>query len=311
VIAREWRRLEPVRAYAESRGIPVELASDAPLSLWKMREMQAFVRALLADRTRLMSVGDLTQVLNALPRNRWTGMIGEGIGLLARDVAEKAIPVPDIVEWFGEWSRDARGEQRGLLLLTAHRAKGLEFDHVAILDGGWDRTSRGEDPDAPRRLFYVAMTRARRTLTLMAQGRHALLDPGGGEAVLVRRGAVGEVLPVVQRHVAAEARLVDLSWAGRLPDGAPSLAAIARAQVGDPVRLERRGKDWLVMNAEGVVLSRMARAFAPPDGAMDSGVIGAILTRRLEDSEEDYRAALRREEWEVVLPEFVFAPGKS
>ena len=49
----------------------------------------------------------------------------------------------------------------GLLLLTAHRAKGLEFDHVAVLDGGWDRVGRNEDADAPRRLYYVAMTRAR------------------------------------------------------------------------------------------------------------------------------------------------------
>lgn len=44
---------------------------------------------------------------------------------------------PDIVEWFAEWSGDTRGNQRGLLLLTAHRAKGLEFNNVVILDGGW------------------------------------------------------------------------------------------------------------------------------------------------------------------------------
>lgn len=82
---------------------------------------------------------------------------------MARELVEKAAPVPDLVQWFGEWARDARGEQRGLLLMTAHCAKGLEFDHVAILNGSWDRPSRGEDADAPRRLFYVAMTRARST----------------------------------------------------------------------------------------------------------------------------------------------------
>ena len=68
------------------------------------------------------------------------------------------------IEWLAEWSRDARGRQQGLLLSSAHRAKGLEFDHVALLDGGWDKLGAREDPDAPRRLFYVAMTRARRTL---------------------------------------------------------------------------------------------------------------------------------------------------
>ena len=53
----------------------------------------------------------------------------------------------------------------------------LEFDHVVVLDGGWDRVGRGEDPDAPRRLYYVAMTRARQTLTLASlPGPHRLQD---------------------------------------------------------------------------------------------------------------------------------------
>ena len=57
--------------------------------------------------------------------------------------------------------REIRRQQRGLLLLTAHRAKGLEFDHVMVLDnGGWNRVGQAEDTDAPRRLYYVAMTRA-------------------------------------------------------------------------------------------------------------------------------------------------------
>ena len=63
------------------------------------------------------------------------------------------------------------------MLLTAHRAKGLEFDHVVVLDGGWDRVGRGEDVDAPRRLYYVAMTRARKTLTLARlPGSHPFQD---------------------------------------------------------------------------------------------------------------------------------------
>ena len=59
-----------------------------------------------------------------------------------------------------------RRRQRGLLLLTAHRAKVLEVDHAVVLDGSWERVSRGEDVDAPRRLYYVAMTRARTTVAL-------------------------------------------------------------------------------------------------------------------------------------------------
>ena len=91
-------------------------------------------------------------------------------------------------EWLIEWGREVRRRQTGLLLLTAHRAKGLEFDHVAVLDGGWSQRDRNEDRDAPRRLYYVAMTRARKTLTLARfAARHPLLDPLPESPELLRR----------------------------------------------------------------------------------------------------------------------------
>ncbi|MCE6967422.1 RecQ family ATP-dependent DNA helicase [Cereibacter sphaeroides] len=305
IIAREWRRLEPVRAYAESLGIPVELANETMPSLWRMREMQAFVCAMLRDRTRLLTIADLVDILNAQPQTRWTDLIGEGIGTLARELVEKAAPVPDLVQWFGEWAREARGEQRGLLLLTAHRAKGLEFDHVAILDGGWDRPSRNEDPDAPRRLFYVAMTRARASLTVLAQGSHPLLR-AAGDAVLPRNVVPdAAALPATGRLIIApDARLVDLSFAGRLPEADPSLAAIAAAAVGDPVSLTLQSDRWLIRNAEGRTIGRMARAFAPSaEAAALRGEVAAILRWGRDDGDEAYRHLIRRDEWEVVLPQ--------
>ncbi|EEW24271.1 RecQ family ATP-dependent DNA helicase [Rhodobacter ferrooxidans] len=42
VIARDWRRLEPVRAYAEALGIPFDMANEKPLNLWRLREMAGF-----------------------------------------------------------------------------------------------------------------------------------------------------------------------------------------------------------------------------------------------------------------------------
>ena len=51
----------------------------------------------------------------------------------------------------------------------------------------------------------------------------------------------------------------------------------------------------------------MSRAFAPPTGAtFQRGEIAAILRWRKTDSVETYHAQLKRDEWEVVLPELVF-----
>ena len=55
---------------------------------------------------------------------------------------------------------------------------------------------------------------------------------------------------------------------------------------------------------------RLARAFAPPEGTTFlRGEVAAILTWRREDGDEEYHHLLRRDEWEVVLPELVFAAG--
>jgi ATP-dependent DNA helicase RecQ len=308
IIARDWRRLEPVRSYAEHLGIPVEMANEGLPSLWRLREMQTLVRDLLSDRTRLMTIADLLNALNRQPRSFWTDVIGEGIGTLAREIDEKAMPVPDLVQWLGEWAREARTEQRGLLLLTAHRAKGLEFENVAILNGGWDRASRNEDADAPRRLFYVAMTRARQSLTLLTQGDHALVE-NAGDAILRRRvNPRTENLPQIRKkYVSPDPKLVDLSFAGRLSDRNPALGAIAAAKPGDQVNLVREGERWFIRNTRGETLGRMSRAFRPPEhSAFLDGRVAAILCWRADDSDETHQTYLRRETWEVVLPELVF-----
>ena len=48
------------------------------------------------------------------------------------------------IEWLAEWAREVRRRSAGLCYLPPHRAKGLEFDHVVVLDGGWDRFGLGE-----------------------------------------------------------------------------------------------------------------------------------------------------------------------
>ena len=60
--------------------------------------------------------------------------------------------------------------ERGLFVMTAHQAKGKEFDAVVLADGMdryWSDTAEN------RRLFYVAATRATESLTIVAPDRSA------------------------------------------------------------------------------------------------------------------------------------------
>jgi ATP-dependent DNA helicase RecQ len=309
IIARDWRLLQPVRSYAEAKGIPVELASDSAPTLWRLCEMQDFIGLINQHRTELLSLKDLVALHNTLPRNKWSDLILQGMMELNRELANKPAPAPDIIQWFGEWSRDMRGMQKGLMLLTAHRAKGLEFDHVITLDGGWDRTSSGEDPDAPRRLFYVAMTRARTSFSALSLGPHRFLDATENPELLIREPQIDpDARPLCEkRYQTTDPKLVDLSFPGRLSDHSRSLTAIRDVAVGDVVTLIAMEDKWVINNRDGVTIGRMSRAYAPPVGATFlSGEVGAILRWRKSDSGEDYQHMMRRDEWDVVLPEFVF-----
>ncbi len=95
----------------------------------------------------------------------------------------------------------------GVRLMTAHRAKGLEFEHVFIVhaaDGIWgNRTSRSHFTiplieharnvgriEDERRLFYVAMTRARDTV-------HITYARSDGEKELLPSQFISEIDPML------------------------------------------------------------------------------------------------------------------
>lgn len=311
IISRDWRRLGPVRAYAEKLGLPVEMANEKLPSVWRLREMQRLVAGLRRNPAAMLTIQAILNVLNEQQPNRWVDLIAEGIADLARELGRKTIPVPDAIEWLAEWSQDIRATQRGLLLLTAHRSKGLEFDHVVILNGGWKVLSKGEDGEAPRRLFYVAMTRARRSLAVATSGAHAFVLADSDSEMLRKVEMPRRLdLPDPDQYQVPDLTSVDLSYAGRLPETNPTLVAIAEAKVDDPVTLGRRDGKWVILDRAGRLLGRMAGTWAPPEGtALVSGKVGAIVRWRKSDSDERFQNYIKRDEWETVLPELVFRSG--
>ncbi|MCW5284919.1 ATP-dependent helicase [Verminephrobacter eiseniae] len=90
--------------------------------------------------------------------------------------------------------KDKKPEGNPVVLLTAHGAKGLEWDEVWLLGA-----EEGRFPDEAssiqeeRRLFYVAMTRARTTLIISAAGK-AAISPFVHEAGVERIGEGADVV---------------------------------------------------------------------------------------------------------------------
>ena len=244
------------------------------------------------------------------PTGPWWSLLREGLEDLFHELGDRETDRKDVIEWLAEWGRDARKRQTGLLLLSAHRAKGLEFDDVVILDGGWDRPSGGDDGDAGRRLYYVAMTRARRTLALLSMGaRHPFIS-SLEEPAVANRVSDGNGLDLAdcgKIYRTLNPSEVDLDFAGRMGNGHRTLRSLDRVAAGDPVGLKPDGDRRLIVDRHGVAIGRLARKFEPPDGAtFVEGSVFAITTRYRSDSGESFQAQLNRDRWSVVLPELVY-----
>ena len=219
----------------------------------------------------------------------------------------------DELGWLREWRRDLRREQRGLLLTSAHRAKGLEFDHVVILDGRWRRHQGGEDDEATQRLYYVAMTRARLTVTLM-RGREpemtaralqapleelesiVLRKPGEPEGLADAKGAV------IKRY---GLRDVNRGYSGLFLEEHQIHRSIANARTGDPLTLVENNARWDIRDAQGRMVGRMAKRFEPPDdNTLAAATVDGIFrwgTGGQAGQSEKWQPKV--DTWEVVIPE--------
>lgn len=315
VIGRNWKSLSPVRTYCEMQGIPVQSAADELGNLWRYREVQALVEELRAAGTKLIDAPALRKMLAARGGGpHWTAL-REGIEDYGLDTGEQEQPLEHFLEWLVDWCRNVRHRQTGLLLLSAHRAKGLEFEHVAVIDGDWVRPSKGEDPDAPRRLYYVAITRAKQSLLLARMDRraHLLDDIVHAPGIMFRQSVELESIPaeLCRLHKRANLSEVDLSFAGRFQAAKNVHRSIERLQPGDPLELRQQDRKSELFDSTGALVGRMARAFALPSGMRCRETsVAAVITRTEADSVPEYQRHLRSSKWEVVVPQFVLEPER-
>ena len=109
---------------------------------------------------RKISSEDLFAVLEEIWQNsKWYGTIKEWF---------------EHIESYGKMLKEQNkknGEKEGVNLMTMHAAKGLEFDTVFVIEANegscpYKKATADEEIEEERRLFYVAMTRAKRKLVI-------------------------------------------------------------------------------------------------------------------------------------------------
>ena len=127
---------EPAPAYVNVIGQPCQQLEHLVVHGERSARALAFgLNWLKGQKNDLVAAGVLNGWIDDQPVGPWIELLREGIDENVLETGGDETPVDNhFVEWLAEWGREVHRKQRGLLLLTAHRAKGLEFDHVVVLD---------------------------------------------------------------------------------------------------------------------------------------------------------------------------------
>ena len=343
VISRTWDALEPVESFCLEKGISTEMwkkGKDRGFNLSRLREVQETLEKVeQASEGGAIEYGKLKELARESGVNRWGTLIGRALMEYAAEhegktphedgpetaddqdqeepepAGEEVADVEDVREWVETRLREMHSKKhQGLVLTTAHQAKGSEFDHVAVLDAGWDFRATDEDAaekdDEERRCYYVAMTRARETLTLLQRtgsprnaqaGRvkemHEAIEGLGNARTLEetpdteqpRWGEVTRALPM---------REIWIGWTG-WKRNEEARNAIRQMKTGDRVTIRKReGRWWMRSKSTNEVVGAMAKRFTRTGDDNIEAKVHAIVKRRRKPEETD-----NVREWEIIIPE--------
>jgi DNA helicase-2/ATP-dependent DNA helicase PcrA len=209
------------------------------------------------------------------------------------DDTEQRLAAPSVDQLDAAADEDDEQALNAVTVITAHKAKGLEFDTVFVprVRPGWGYPSSArsdDDPPAPldflglpepshadeeRRVFYVAATRAVRRLVLLAKFKKSrgsstdyfieLEDAAGPAAEAPIAFAVGDAEPIVDR-----AR-TDLGLTLTIPD-------VDEAEF-NPAEEAERVRSIVLSDAQ----SRLAHAAR---AGLDAGALRALIDQLADDA---------------------------
>lgn len=308
VLARHWSELDAIRSACEAADVRVCLhwGRSSFSGLHRIRECARLLDDLSRQRGGLLDGPGLLALLpeDAATDNLWQANLRRLIAEWIEETGGLAQPVRQIEEHLYESlaeQKRARSLGDGLLLTTAHSAKGLEFDHVFVL-AGWSGASAASEAEEARRLYYVALSRARETAQVFRFKRkayeHADLLTGNH---CIRREPVAAAGSVdFCRYTLLGNKELDIDFAGRLPLRHPQRLALERALPGDAVDLTEEGGQ-IVLVSQGVKIGRLAKQAVPcwrrrlP--LIVAARIVAVFRRSRADVEEPQFLALCQGEW--------------
>ena len=174
ILCRTNHELEVIQIMARDIGIPVKAMRSRNQTVTATREFQVLIETLKMCANQILTGGSLRTLVHGLiedsgfsKNNMWVDFFKTLLENYLAEIMDMRLPVSSFIDYLYDASRDLRQslqlDHSKVFLSTMHMAKGLEFPAV-IIAGQPVILKNIEDE---RRLFYVAMTRAKNNLFLL------------------------------------------------------------------------------------------------------------------------------------------------
>lgn len=294
--------LHRLRSAAEKAGIPFQwtLPGDSSLPMGRIREVATlsdWIHTQGGQEDRIGAASVMEQI-RQLAEGPWRDSLQDWLEPFVSRSLTRSQWQYELVSW-AQLERRARVIGKGVHLGTMHSAKGLEFDHVMLLDDG----TLADTPEE-RRLLYVALTRACRSLQIFSSH-----TPSPVFAALRHRALEIHEEPLMVADAASPADheygyvgldAIWLDWLGRQRETHPGHRALQLAQYGDPFEIRADGS---IVDTDGrkvAILSNAGRKVWLPraEQQLKLRLIAVVLERADAPSRDrDYAEKLKANEW--------------
>jgi ATP-dependent DNA helicase RecQ len=324
ILARAKAPLGPVRGMLEAAGYPFRQTLEQGLPVSRIREFRRTLEWLESKHGETCRAGDLLRGVIELredgPSNMWWRQIEDLLIAYGEESGDSDLPASWAVDRLYEFTAELRRDRvvgQGIFLGTIHGAKGMEFPHVFILDGGWRKPRNWNRGEEERRVMYVGMTRAGETLCLLKIPPRAnpFLNEIRGDFVisLQPKEHLESGAPVDLQYDLLGLDQIYLDYGGTFPDDHPIHHHLAQLTVGSQVTFRETRTRIKVLDSKNICIAQLSEKGAQRwRGRLDSISeirVVAMLERGREDPEGGFLNRIKAQRWELPVLEVVNRAG--
>lgn len=240
---------------------------------------------------------------------RWQIYFHEAFEQLNVTVDEFNNDINSIIHWLFDYAYEMPiSMKKGVFIGTMHAAKGLEFDHVFILDH--DGKFFEKDNEEERRLYYVGMTRAKETLMLCSFGeKHSIIQSiRDTKDSMIEHASSNDSLK--KKYVLLSPKDIYMDYLGCQSSKALQKASLTLSE-GSVLSVEKLHDGRLIFkdpnNRHIVAQSSKGSQYNNMDlSTIVECYVHSITQRRINMvKEESYKNQCKCDEWEIIQPMMV------